>query len=80
MTNFFLVGDKFMPELNLRQLGFTYCACGPFTKHHEWIQRFRETGNLNHIYENELDKACFDHGAAYSSSKDLAEKTISDKI
>ena len=48
-----------MPELNLRQLGFTYCACGPFTKHHEWIQRFRETGNLNHIYENELDKALF---------------------
>ena len=29
---------------------------------------------------NKLDKACFAHDAAYSDSKDLAKRTISDKI
>ena len=75
-----MTGDKFMPESHLRQPGFTYSACGPFTKHHERIQKFRETGNLKHLYRNELDKACFAHDAAYSDSKDLAKRTISDKI
>ena len=69
-----------MPELHLKQPGFTYSACGPFTKHRERIQKFRETGNLKHLYRNELDKACFAHDAAYSESKDLAKRTISDKI
>ena len=40
-NNFFLTGDKFMPKLHLRQQGFAYSACGPFTKHHERIQKFR---------------------------------------
>ena len=69
-----------MPKLHLKQPGFTNSACGPFTKHCERIQKFRETGNLKHLYRNELDKACFDHDAAYSHSKDLLKKTISDKI
>ena len=69
-----------MPELHLKQPGFTYSACGPFTKHHERIQKFRETGNLKHLYRNELDKACFTYDAACSDSKDLAKRTISDKI
>ena len=34
---FLLVGDKFMPEMHLKQLGFTYSACGPFTKNKERI-------------------------------------------
>ena len=46
MTNitnkFLLTGDKFMSELHLKQPGFTYSACGPFTKHHERIQKCRE--------------------------------------
>ena len=69
-----------MPELHLKQPGFTYSAWGPFTKYRERIQKFRETGNLKHLYRNELDKACFAHDAAYSESKDLAKRTISDKI
>ena len=69
-----------MPELHLRQPGLTYSACGPFTKHCERIQKFRETGNLKHLYRNELDKACFAHDAAYSDSKYLAKITNSDKI
>ena len=44
------------------------------------IQTFRETENLRHLYRNELDKVCFAHDAAYSYSKDLAQKTISDKV
>ena len=72
--------DKFMPELHLKQPGFTYSACAPFTKHCERIQKFREAGNLKHLYRNELGKACFTHDAAYSDSKDLAKRSISDKI
>ena len=66
-----LAGDKFMPEMHLRQPQFTYSACGPFTKHKQRIQKFKETGDTNYIYKNELDKACFVHDAAYSDSKDL---------
>ena len=72
INKFLLNGDKFMPELHLKQPGFTYSACGPFTKHCEWIQKFRETVNLKHLYRNELDKACFAHDAVYSDSKDFA--------
>ena len=38
-----------MPELNLKQLGFTYSARGLFTKHHERIQKFRERRNLKTV-------------------------------
>ena len=34
-----------MPEMHLRQPGFTYGACGPLTKNKERIQKFNETGN-----------------------------------
>ena len=44
-----LTGDKFIPELDLKQPGFTYSACGPFTKHRDRIQKFRETGNLKDL-------------------------------
>ena len=54
-----LVGDKFMPEKHLKQLGFTYSACGSFTKNKERIKKFMQTGNTNFIYKNELDKASF---------------------
>ena len=65
-----MTGDKFMSELYLKQPLFTYSTCGPFTKHCERIQNFRETGNLKHLYSNELDKACFAHDAAYYDSND----------
>ena len=55
-----------MPELNLKQPGFTYSAYGPFTKYCERIQKFRETGNLKHLYRNQLGKASFARDAAYS--------------
>ena len=75
-----LAGDKFMPEIHLRQPQFTYSARGPFTKHEQRIQKFKEIGDTNYIYMNELDKACFTHDAAYSDSKDLTKRTVADKI
>ena len=80
INKFLLLGDKFMPEIHLRQPQVTYSACGPFTRHEERTQKFKETGDTNYIYMNELDKACFTHDAAYSDSKDLTKRTIADKI
>ena len=65
ISKFLLVRDKFMPEMHLRQPGFTYSVCGPFTKNKERIEKFINTGNTNFIYRNELDKACFRHDMAY---------------
>ena len=74
IDKFLLTGNKFMPELHLKQAGFTYSACGPFTKHCERIRKFRETGYLKNLYRNELEKPCFVHDAAYSDSKDISDK------
>ena len=75
-----LAGDTFMSEIHLRQPQFTYSACGPFTKHEQRIQKFKETGDTNYIYKIELDKACFAHDVAYSDSKDLTKRTVADKV
>ena len=80
INKFLLADDKFMPEIHLRQPQFTYSACEPFTKHEQRIQKFKETGDTNYIYMNELDKACFTHDAAYSNSKDLTKRTVADKV
>ena len=80
IKNFLLVGDKFMPEMHLRQPGFTYSPCGPFTKNKERIEKFLKTGHTDFIYKNELDKACFQHDMAYGKSKDLVKRTQSDKV
>ena len=69
-----------MPEMHLRQSGFTYSACGPFTENKAWIQKFKETGDTSYIYENELDKACFQHDMAYGDFKDLKRRTFSDNV
>ena len=80
INKFLLAGYKFMPEMYLRQPQFTCSACGQFTKHKQRIQKFKETGDTNYIYKNELDKACFAHNAAYSDSEDLTKRTVADKI
>ena len=69
-----------MPEMHLRQPGFTYSACGPFTKNKGRIEKFMRTGNTDFIYKNELDKACFQHDMAYGKSKDLVKRTQSGKV
>ena len=75
-----LVSDKFMPKMHLKQPGFTYSACRPFTKNKERIQKFEETRDTDYIYKNELDKACFQHDMAYGDFKDLKRRTFSDKV
>ena len=80
VNTFSLAGDKFMPEMHLKLLGFIYSACGPLTKNKERIGKFMQTGNTDFIYKNDLDKACFQHDMAYGKSKDLAKRTQSDKV
>ena len=80
LNKFLLAGDKFMPEMHLKQPGFTYSACDPFTKNKERIQKFMQTGNINYIYKNDLDKACFKHDMGYGKYKDLNKRTQSDKV
>ena len=80
IKNFLLNGDKFIPELDLKQTRCTYSASGPFIKQWGGIQKFRETCNLKHLYRNELDEVCFYPEAAYSDIKNLAKRTISDNI
>ena len=41
VNTFLLAGDKFMPEMHLKQPGFTYSACGPFTMNKERIRNRR---------------------------------------
>ena len=77
---FVLLGDKFMPEMHLRQPGFTYSACGPFTKNKEIIKNIKETGDTEYIYKNEFDKVCFQHDMAYGDFKNLKRRTIADKV
>ena len=69
-----------MPGIHLRQPGFAYSACEPFTKRKERIQKFKETRDSRYIYQNELDKACFQHDMAYGDFKDLTRRTVSHEI
>ena len=69
-----------MPEMHLKQPGFNYIACGPFTKNKERIQKLIETGDTKYIYRNELDRACFQHDMACGDFKDLEGRTGPDKV
>ena len=74
VNKFLLVGDKCMPDLHLKQPGFTYSTCGPFTRNKERIEKFMQTGNTNFICRNELDKACFQNDIAYGKFKRFSKK------
>ena len=79
INKFLLAGDKFMPEMHLRQPQFVYSACGPFTRHKERIKEFKRTGDTRLLYRNELDKACFKHDLAYAKYKDVENRLTSDQ-
>ena len=80
VNKFFLAGDKFMPEMYLRQPGFTYSACTPFTKGKERIKKFKQKGDSIYIYKTELNKACFQHDMANGAFKDLNRRAAADKV
>ena len=65
-----------MSEIHLRQPGFTYSACGPFRRNKERVQKFNETGDSQHIYQNELNKVCFQHDMANWDINDLTRRTV----
>ena len=69
-----------MPEIHLKQPGFTYSACVTFTINKERIQKFKETSDARYIYKNQLDKACFEHVMVYGDFKDLARRTVSNRV
>ena len=75
-----LGGVEFMPQVHLRHPGFTYSPCGPFTENKERIHKCKETVDSKYIYQNEIDKACFQHDMAYKDVNDLARGTASDKV
>ena len=64
-----------MPEMHLRQPGFSYSVCGPFTKNKDRIQMFKEAGDSRYTYQNKLDKVCFQHNMVYGYLKDLTRRT-----
>ena len=59
INNFLLAGDKFMPEMHLKQPIFSYSTCGPFTKNKEKIQEFKETGDTSYILKMNLIRLVF---------------------
>ena len=69
-----------MPEMHLKQPGFTYSACGPFTKNKERNEKFMPTGDTDFMYSNELDKTYFQYDMAYGKTKDLVKRRQSDKV
>ena len=69
-----------MPEMHFRQPWFRYSACGPFTTNKERINEFKETRDSRYIYQNELDKACFQNDMAYGDLKDLNRRAAADKL
>ena len=80
VNKFLLAADKFMPEMHLRQPGFTHSACGPFTKNKERIKKIKVTGDSKYIYQNKLDKACSQHDTTCGDLKDLNRRTFADKV
>ena len=78
VNNFLLAGDKFMPEMYLKQPGFTKKK--DYLLKRKRIQKLKETGDTSYIYKNELDKACFQHDMAYGDFKDLKRRTFSDEV
>ena len=68
-----------MSKMHLKQPGFTYSACTPFTKNKERIEKYIKMGNTDYIYKNDLDKACFQHDMAYGKFKDLNKRTQAER-
>ena len=73
-------GDRFKPEMYLRQPGFTYSVCGPFTKNKKKLRKFKDMRDSPYSYQEQLDKACFVRYMAYGDLKDLPRRTAFDKI
>ena len=78
--NFLLAGDKLMSDLYLGLLKLTYSAVRPFTKNRENNKKINETGDSRKIYQNKLDKTCFQDRMTDGDFKDLLRGTAFDKV
>ena len=78
VNKFLSAGDNVMSKQHLRQPGFEYSACSPFTKNKERIIKLKETDS-RYIYQNELNKACFQCDMVDIDFKDL-HRTVADKV
>ena len=79
-NKFLLTGDKSMSEMHLKQSRFTYSSCGLFIRKKERTKKFKETRGSRYIYQNELDKTCFQKDMAYGDFKNLNRRTAADKV
>ena len=79
VNKFLLAGNKFIPEMHLKQPGFTYSACGLFIKKRK-SSKIQRNRRYKLYLRKELDKACFQYDMAYGDFKDLARRTASDKF
>ena len=50
IKKFLLAGYKCMPQMHLKEPGFTYSACGPFTKNKERIQKFKKKQEIQNTF------------------------------
>ena len=50
IRNILLAGDKFVLEMHLKQPGFTYSACDPFTKNKERMKKKRKKQENQDIF------------------------------
>ena len=80
VNRFLLAGNKFMPEICLKQPGFSYSASGPFTRNKERVETYIQTANTDHICRDDPDKACVQYDMAYGKYIDLTKRTQSDKF
>ena len=80
INKYLLAGDKFVPDMHLRQPRFTYSACESFTKNKERIKKIIETGDSRYIYQNELGKVCFQYNMEFGDFKVLTRRTTAAKV
>ena len=80
VNKFLLAGDKLMPEMHLKQPGFTYSSSAPFTKKSKELKNLQRLENTDFIYRSDFDKAYFQNDMTYCESKDLSRRTQSDKF
>ena len=80
INKYLLAGDKFVPDMHLRQPRFTYSACELFTKNKKRIKKIIETGDSSYIHQNELGKVCFQYNMDFGDFKDLTRRTTAAKV
>ena len=80
VNKFLLAGDNFMPEMHLKQPGFTYSGCGLFNKNKERIQNFKGKRDTHYIYKNGLHKVCLQHDMSYGDFENLGRRTASHEV